>query len=96
MLPGSAKDNMCSSELDYFHAYSKAVSTYLDAASIDLTANLKPPKLDRIPVRALVNCGIVQTSSGPRKVSKGETHFLSRADCEPLVRQGKVAQVPWE
>ena len=58
--------------------------------------SLKPPKLDRIPVRAIADCGQVQTSSGSRFVRAGETHFMSRADCEPLVRQGRLTQLPWD
>ena len=55
--------------------------------------SLKPPKLDRIPVLAIQDCGVVQTASGPRTVSRGETHFMSRAEVEPLVRQGLMVQL---
>ncbi len=58
--------------------------------------SLNPPKLDRIPVQAIADCGVVQTASGPRNVNKGETHFMSRAECEPLVRQGLMVQVPMD
>jgi hypothetical protein len=161
VLPPAARDNLCSSEVDYFKAYSEAVSRYLDKAGLDLTAvralarrgagagwgggrplaahprlprptaaaasrparcpgrararnrsriapchppsppsprthaaqSLKPPKLDRIPVLAIQDCGVVQTASGPRTVSRGETHFMSRAEVEPLVRQGLMVQL---
>jgi len=38
VLPPAARDNLCSSEVDYFKAYSEAVSRYLDKAGLDLTA----------------------------------------------------------
>ena len=38
VLPASARDSLCSSEVDYFKAYSEAVSRYLDRAGLDLTA----------------------------------------------------------
>lgn len=38
VLPPSARDNLCSSEVDYFKAYSEAVSRYLDRTGLDLTA----------------------------------------------------------
>ena len=38
VLPARAKDNMHSSEVDYFKAYSAAVSRYLDGCRLDLTA----------------------------------------------------------
>lgn len=38
VLPPSARDNLCSSEVDYFKAYSEAVSRYLDLTGLDLTA----------------------------------------------------------
>jgi GINS complex subunit 1 len=118
VLPPGARDNLCSTEVDYFKAYSEAVSHYLDLTGLDLTAvrfccpphcfplrarscnaavpkpqSLKPPKLDRIPVLAIKDCGVVQTASGPRTVSRGETHFMSRAEVEPLVRQGLMVQL---
>ena len=58
--------------------------------------SLNPPKLDRVPVQAIADCGVVQTASGPRHVNKGETHFMSRSECEPLVRQGLMIQVPMD
>jgi len=47
LLPG-AKENLASSEVDYFKAYSKAVSEYLDNCGLDLTTvsfEGKPPNL---------------------------------------------------
>lgn len=38
VLPSIARDNLCSSEVDYFKAYSEAVSRYLDRTGLDLTA----------------------------------------------------------
>ena len=38
VLPASARDSLCSSEVDYFKAYSEAVSRYLDKTGLDLTA----------------------------------------------------------
>ena len=55
--------------------------------------NLSPPKGDRVPMQATADCGTVQTSSGPRNVSKGEIHFMSRSDAAPLVRKGLMTQV---
>ena len=125
VLPAGKRDNMHATEVDYFKAYSGAVSRYLDGCKIDLTAvrgarrqrgawrghlsllprsatrtrptqSLKPPKLDRVPAQAIADCGVVQTASGPRNVNKGETHFMSRSEVEPLVRQGLMIQVPWD
>ncbi len=36
--PGATRENLCSSEVDYFKAYSAAVSNYLDLCGLDLTA----------------------------------------------------------
>ena len=47
-------------------------------------------------MQAIADCGVVQTASGPRHVNKGETHFMSRSECEPLVRQGLMIQVPMD
>ena len=128
VLPAGKRDNLHATEVDYFKAYSGAVSRYLDGCKIDLTAvrgrgvalaqprardsylaaprmhytnpqplqSLKPPKLDRVPAQAIADCGVVQTASGPRNVNKGETHFMSRSEVEPLVRQGLMIQVPWD
>jgi len=57
--------------------------------------SLKPPKTDRIPVRTLKDCGVVETSDGPRRLCAGESHFMLRSDCEPLVRQGLMEEVPF-
>ena len=56
----------------------------------------KPPRCDRIYVKALQDCGTLQTVSGPRQVSKGETHLMARADCEAFVRRGMLVQVALE
>lgn len=61
-----------------------------------LCQHQKPPKWDRIHVKALCDCGTVQTCSGPRLVAKGETHLMARADAEALVRRGMLVQVSWE
>ena len=42
VLPARAKDNMHSSEVDYFKAYSATVSRYLDRCKLDLTAVRAP------------------------------------------------------
>jgi GINS complex subunit 1 len=55
---------------------------------------LRPPRRESIPVRVLRDCGVVLTSDGPRRLCQGEVHFMLRSDCEPLIRQGLMEQLP--
>lgn len=79
---------MSRAEADYYQGYSDALSAYILASGIDITADLQPPKDSYLEVVALRDCGRLMTLSGPRDVRAKEVHVIRRTDAEPLVRMG--------
>lgn len=89
---------MCEPEVQFFNAYSKNLASYMLAIgensnnySIDLTSHMKPPKSLYIEVRCLTDYGRFELDSGEVILfKKNSQHYLPRAECESLIRQGNL------
>jgi hypothetical protein len=58
---------------------------------------MRPPKYDKILVRALVDCPSVVLGNGStRTIKAGLPCVMSRTDAEPYILRGQMAQMPWE
>ena len=74
VLPAGKRDNMHATEVDYFKAYSGAVSRYLDGCKIDLTAVragapwARPRRASLLPHSA---CAKPQPSAEPQAAQAG-------------------------
>lgn len=92
-IPDDIKQLLCEPEVQFFNAYSKNLASYMMAigenSGIDLTSHMKPPKSLYIEVRCLTNYGRFELESGEVILfKKSSQHYLPRAECESLIRQG--------
>ena len=66
-----------------------------EGRGLDLTLRLKPPKSLCIRVRCLIDYGDYELDDGTIVVlSLGSTHFLQQAQCEKLIQQAVLEQIP--
>lgn len=100
-LPVDIKQLLCEPEVQFFNAYSKNLASYMLAIgensgnySIDLTSHMKPPKSLYIEVRCLTDYGRFELDSGEVILfKKNSQHYLPRAECESLIRQGILQHI---
>lgn len=97
-IPNDIKQLLCEPEIHFFNAYSKNLASYMisigDGCGIDLTSYTKPPKSLYIEVRCLSDYGRFELDSGEVVLlKKNSQHFLPRAECEPLIRQGILQHI---
>lgn len=85
-------------ELDFLGEYEKMYTGFGASMGLDLKALLLPPEQDSVQVRVLSrNLGTLVTESGTSvDLELGTIHYLTRADVEPLIRQGLMEQVDGE
>lgn len=91
-LPNDIKDNLSSSEIDWFSKYSNNLAKYmrtLGETGLNLAMDFKPPKSLYIEVRCLVDYGNYELNDGSVILLKKNTrHFLPRSECEEMIKQG--------
>ena len=93
MLSQEARKRMSVNEVAYFKKYSDALGAYVLELELALGADLLPPKQHNLLVRAVKDCGTIQTSRGACDVKAGDYHEMTRADAEGLIRQGLLVEV---
>jgi GINS complex subunit 1 len=98
VLPSEIRTQLCEPEVSFFNRYNKDLAAYMRAigegSGVDLTTDQAPPKSLYIEVRCLKDYGEMETEDGTVIVLKKNTqHFLPRAQCEPLIRQGILEHV---
>ncbi len=98
VLPPEVKQQLCEREAALFKKYSRDLAAYMrsvgDGAGMDLMSDLHPLKSLYVEVRCVQDYGEMETDEGDVIVLKRDTqHFLPRALCEPLIRQGVLKHV---
>lgn len=95
VLPADVKANLSEPETAYFQRYNKDLASYMRSVNVDLTSDMLPPKSLFIQVRVKKDYGEMETDDGEIILLKKNTqHFLPRAQCEQLIRQGILEHVP--
>ncbi|KAK9906856.1 hypothetical protein WJX75_009228 [Coccomyxa subellipsoidea] len=90
-LSEDTKQNLSQAEIEWFNTYSQLLSGYMrrdTGVGMDLTLDESPPKDPDMYVRVLRDYGEVAFSMGSVVLKKGSTHFLPRAEADPLIREG--------
>ena len=86
--------HLTNSEKKFLSEYDKLLTDYSAATSVDVTADLAPPKEVLVQVRVLRDAGeIIGEESGVVNLARGTTHTLRRRDVERLVREGYLEEV---
>ncbi len=103
VLPAEARAGLCEPEAAFFARYSRLLASYMRSVGggggggvegLDLTTDLRPPKSLYVEVRCLEDYGEMETDDGDLVVLRKNTqHYLPRALCEPLIRQGVLEHV---
>uniref|UniRef100_A0A1I7XLL5 DNA replication complex GINS protein PSF1 n=1 Tax=Heterorhabditis bacteriophora TaxID=37862 RepID=A0A1I7XLL5_HETBA len=92
VLPASIKNNLCESEIEFFHEYCSSLAEFqagVGENGVNLMLNAHPPKKLFVQVRVLENYGEFETSDGNLVMLRvNSIHSLPRQDCEMLIRQG--------
>jgi len=90
VLPENVRLNTSEQEQQFFKNYNKILANYMRSIGdgLDLTENMIPPKLLMIQVRVLQDWELETDFGEPLYLRKDSLHFLTRTQCEPLVRQG--------
>eukprot|EP01083_Nonionella_stella_P055950 147532_1 len=92
-IPAELKEKLSPKEINFFNKYSKLLGDYAQSLDLDLAQDPSPPKDLYILVRALRDCGVVDTEKGPVSLLPGHTHFVKRTDAELLIRLGNVIEI---
>ena len=98
VLPPDIRSNLCAPEQAFFNQYNKDLAAYMRSVGgglgVDLMTDHHPPKGLYIEVRCLVDYGELETEDGSVvMLNKNTQHFLPRAQCEQLIRQGVLEHV---
>lgn len=93
VLDRAYAERLADREIDYYRDYQQLVADYMDELDMDLLVDMQPPKDLVVEVRALQDHGEVSTEFGSLHVVKDSTHFMRRADAEPLIRQNVLEQL---
>ncbi|XP_037072083.1 DNA replication complex GINS protein PSF1-like [Pollicipes pollicipes] len=97
VLPPDVKQNLSEAELAWFGSYSRSLAGYMRSigeTGLNLTDDLQPPKHLYIEVRCMEDYGEFETDEGDVVLlKKNSIHFLPRAQCQHLVRQGVLRHV---
>ena len=98
ILPQDIKANLSGPELAFFTKYNRDLATYMGSvgggAGVDLLTDQHPPKSLYIEVRCVQDYGEFEAEDGSVvMLSKNTQHFLPRAQCEQLIRQGILEHV---
>lgn len=92
LLPPEIKNNLSTHETNWFSRYSSTLAKYMRSIGTDgvnLAIDLKPPKALYIEVRCLLDYGKFELNDGSvLLLKKNSRHYLPRAECEDLIRQG--------
>lgn len=99
VLPPEFKLSLCEQEVQWSNRYNRSLATYMRSigdSGLDLTQCMHPPKSHYIEVRCLVDYGEFETEDGTIiQLKKNSQHYLSRSQCEQLVKQGILEHVQW-
>ncbi len=97
ILPAEVRSSLCEPELSFFSRYGRDLAAYMrSVGGVDLTADLQPPRSLYIQVRCLKDYGEIEMDEDGGQVvvlKKNTLHYLPRAMCEPLIRQGVLQHV---
>lgn len=98
VLPVEIRSQLCEPETTFFSKYNKNLANYMRSigggTGVDLTTDTTPPKSLYVEVRCVKDYGEMETEDGTVVMLKKNTqHFLPRAQCEPLIRQGILQHV---
>lgn len=97
ILPSDVKANLSPSELGWFSKYSNCLVDYMRSIGeegINLAVDLKPPTALYIEVKCTVDYGQFELNNGSvLLLKKNSRHYLPRAECEELIRQGVLEHV---
>ena len=97
VLPLEFKLSLCEQEVQWFNRYNRSLATYMRSigdSGLDLTQHMHPPKSLYIEVRCLVDYGEFETEDGTIiQLKKNSQHYLSRSQCEHLIKQGILEHV---
>ncbi len=97
VLPQDFKLNLCEQEIQWFNRYNRGLASYmrsLGEGGIDLTQYTQPPKSLYIEVRSLQDYGDFETEEGVViQLKKNSQHYLLRAQCEHLIKQGILEHI---
>ncbi len=95
IIPDALRMNLSTREMEFFGAYSRLLADFQQSfgTGLDLTADMDPPKGERVQVRVKVDCGEFFTDTGSVRLEKGTTHFLRLADVDQLIRQGLLEHI---
>jgi len=97
VLPPEFKLSLCEQEVQWSNRYNRSLATYMRSigdSGLDLTQCMHPPKSHYIEVRCLVDYGEFETEDGTIiQLKKNSQHYLSRSQCEQLVKQGILEHV---
>ncbi|KAJ8917119.1 hypothetical protein NQ315_012609 [Exocentrus adspersus] len=92
ILPADIKSNLSASEIEWFSRYSRTLAAYMRSIGeegVNLAVDLRPPKAMYIEVRCLTDYGKFELNDGSVILLKKDSrHYLPRAECEELIRQG--------
>ena len=95
MLPPDVKANLCEPEQKFFGQYNRNLADYMRSVGVDLMTDQTAPKSLYVEVRCVEDYGELETEDGAIILLKKNTqHFLPRAECEQLIRQGILEHVP--
>jgi GINS complex subunit 1 len=86
-------DKLSSREIDYYRDYVELITNFGMDLDMDLLSDMTPPKDLIVEVRALRDFGEVMLTNGFVRLTKDSTHYILRADAEPLIRQNVLEQI---
>lgn len=97
VLPPEFKLSLCEQEVQWSNRYNRSLATYMRSigdSGLDLTQYMHPPKSLYVEVRCLVDYGEFETEDGTIiQLKKNSQHYLSRSQCEHLIKQGILEHV---
>ena len=97
-VPQELKRRLHEQEVQWFTKYSRSLAKYMSSlgggSGLDLTRHMQPPTGLHLQVRCLVEYGEFETEDGTVvQLTKNSQHFLLKAHCEHLIRQGVLEHV---
>ena len=97
-VPPELKPRLHEQEMQWFTKYSRSLARYMSSLGggngLDLTRHMQPPMGLHLQVRCLEEYGEFETEDGTVvQLTKNSQHFLLKAHCEHLIRQGILEHV---
>ena len=88
--------NLASHEVDFLREYNAIVIDFRAAftGELDIASGItNPPKDIHVLVRAIKDCGVIQTETGTIDFQAGQRFMVRRADVEHLIVQGYLEEI---